>query len=153
MGKKVKISITVFVLIFAGVLVSTTFADSSSDPGSINDPIVTKSYVDEQIRLISSGGGGGGQATEIVTVKLNTGDSLIAGAGSEVILRTGKAVAYGDGSNGIPDVTGGADIKIGSNIPLNHQLIFPKADGRGIKITTGPAYVMVRGGYQIISAQ
>jgi len=153
MGKKVKISIGVFILIFAGVLVSTTFADSSSDPGSLNDPIVTKSYVDEQIRLISSGGGGGGQASEIVTVKLNVGDALIAGAGSELILRSGTAVAYGAGSNGIPDVTGGLDIKIGSNIPTNHQLIFPKADGRGIKVTSSTAYVMVRGGYQIISGK
>lgn len=155
MGKKIKISIAVFILVFTSVLVSKTFADSSSDPGSINDPIVTKSYVDEQIRqLVLSGGGSGGQATnEIATVKLNAGDILVAGSGTEVILRTGKAVAYGDGSNGIPDVTGGVDIKIGSNIPSNHQLIFPKADGRGIKITTGPAYVMVRGSYEIIRGQ
>lgn len=151
MGKKVKIGIGVFILIFASVFVSTTFADSSSDPGSINDPIVTKSYVDEQIRKIQ--GGSGGQASAIVTEKLNKGDVLVAGSGTEVILRTGTAVAYGDGSNGIPDVTGGADIKIGNNIPLNHQLIFPKADGRGIKITTGPAYVMVRGEYQIITGK
>lgn len=151
MGKKVKIGMVVFILIFASVLVSTTFADSSSDPGSINDPIVTKSYVDEQISKIALDGGG--QASAIVTEKLNAGDVLVAGSGTEVILRTGTAVAYGDGSNGIPDVTGGVDIKIGSNIPLNHQLIFPKADGRGIKITTGPAYVMVRGEYQIISGK
>lgn len=151
MGKKAKISIGVFTLIFAGVLVTTTFAGTSSDPGSINDPLVTKSYVDEQIAQISLGGGQA--STEVIVEVLNKGDILLAKSGSEFILRAGTAVAYGDGSNGIPNVTAGSDIKIGSTIPVNHQLIFPKDDGRGIKITTGPAYVMIRGGYQIILAK
>lgn len=152
MGKKVKISVGVVTLLIAGSLVA--FASVGSQPGSVDDPIVTKSYVDQQIKLIAGQGGGSGQASnEIITVKLNAGDILLAKSGTEFILRSGTAVAYGPAENGIPNLTGGTDIIIGTSIPKNHHLVFPKDDGRGIKITTGPAYVMVRGTYEIQTTQ
>lgn len=152
MGKKLKIGIIIAVFLLAGSLVTTAFA-GGSEPGSVSDPIVTKSYVDEQINKLKQLGIGGGEVSNAIIVEtLNKGDILIAGSGTEFILRSGTAIAYGSSTNGIPDVTGGADIKIGANIPNNHQLIFPKDDGRGIKITAGPAYVMIRGSYEIIAA-
>jgi len=130
-------------------------ADSvSSVPGSIDDPVVTKSYVDEQVAKASGGGkpeaGTGGSSTlEVVTVP--NGKILIAADGAEIIVRGGKAVAYSTDTNGIADVTAGKDLIKGTTVPANHLIIFPRG-GRGI--TTDPAYtksltVLVRGSYKI----
>ncbi len=149
MNKKLKLGLVIIVILIVG---SVTVLAAGSNPGSIDDPIVTKSYVDEQIsKIAQSGGVTTGGTAQLVVEALNAGDILIANAGTEIILRGGAAVAYGDGLNGIPDVTGGSDLSIGSKIPTNHQLIIPRDDGRGIKITKGPAYVMIRGSYSITS--
>lgn len=147
MSKRLKFGLIITVIL---IVASVTVYAAGSNPGSLDDPVVTKSYVDEQINKIAqSGGGSSGGTAEIIVEELKAGDILIANAGTEVILRGGNAVAYGEGSNGIPDVTGGSDLAIGNIVPNNHQLIFPRDDGRGIKITKGPAYIMVRGGYSI----
>ncbi len=143
MSKKFKIISILLIICLIGA------ATVIAGPGSTDDPLVTKSYVDEKIRQVAGTGGGGGGSSEIVSIELKSGDILIAGSGSEFILRSGKATAYGDGSNGIPNLTGGTDIAIGRTIPTNSLLIFPRDDGRGIKITAGPAWVMIRGSYTI----
>ncbi len=155
MKKKWKIMISAFTILIAGSIMTTVFAGGIGDPGSINDPIVTKSYVDEQINnkvneqmdILKQ------QLSKInnnlAVEKLETGQILIGDVGTEFILRGGSAVAYGKSLNGIPDITGGIDIKIGSKIPKNHLLLFPRDDGRGIKITSGPAYIMIIGNYQM----
>ncbi|MNW21877.1 hypothetical protein D3C71_2230320 [compost metagenome] len=56
--------------------------------------------------------------------------------------------------NGIPDVTGGKDLAAGTEVALNHLLIFP-TEGRGIKPSPKndtSIYVMVRGGFLILNA-
>lgn len=142
MSKRFKIISVLIVICLIGAV--TVIAG----PGSTDDPLVTKSYVDEKIRQIVGSGSGGG-SSEIITLQLKAGDILMAGSGSEFILRSGKATAYGDGSNGIPNVTSGSDIAIGRAIPTNSLLIFPRDDGRGIKVTSGPAWVMIRGAYTL----
>jgi hypothetical protein len=73
------------------------------------------------------------------------GQVIIFEAGAEFILRGGKAVAI-TGINGIPDVTAGADILNGENIGLNHLMMIPVSDGRGIHFHA-ESWLMVRGGY------
>lgn len=124
----------------------------AAGPGSTEDPLVTKSYVDEQIRqLVNSGIGSGGSGSKGMTVEeLQKDQILIAHAGTEFILRGGHAVAYGTGTDNIPDLTTGTGIKIGSAIPRDHLILFPRDDDRGFKITgSAPAYVMIRGSYEI----
>ena len=150
MSRKFKIGLTIVLLVVIGS-VTTAFAGGVSSPGSIDDPIVTKSYVDEQIsKIVLSGGTGTGGVAPIIVETLNVGDIIVANAGTEIILRGGAAVVYGEGTNGIPNVTAGKDLAIGSNVPTNNQLIVPRDDGRGIKVTKAPAYVMLRGNYTII---
>lgn len=62
----------------------------------------------------------------LTVVQLQAGQTLYAGAGSEIILRSGKAVAVSSDDNGIPDVTSGKDIAAGTAIELNHMLLFPR---------------------------
>ena len=164
MNTKKKLGIGIATFIIAGTLVTSAFAGDSGEPGSTDDPIVTKSYVDQQITLLKEALGGTDSTTPtqpgaiapIIVEELLAGDVLLAKAGTEVIVRSGIVTAYGDGSNGIPDVTGGLDIAIGKTIPLNHQLIFPRDDGRGVKVSSqsqGTSYVMVRGPYEVIKAK
>ncbi|MCR8660489.1 hypothetical protein [Paenibacillus endoradicis] len=141
--------------IISGSLIGNALSvgTSSVTPGTVSDPVVTKSYVDEQIAKLSGGGStGGGTATatlEVVTVPADR--ILMVNAGSEIVIRTGKAVAYSSDSNGISDVTAGADIKSGVAVPANHEIWFPR-DGRGIQAapgTTGSLTVLVKGSYYL----
>lgn len=134
-------------IIFGSSLTQTTLADSGVQPGSANDPVVTKSYVDEQIKNLG-GGGEGGSSSAIAVVTLNKGQVLVANNGSEFILRVGQATAMSKDGNGIPDVTLGKDIANGTAISKNSLLIFPAA-GRGITAVSEEIVVMVRGGYTV----
>lgn len=134
---------------------STSQAESGATPGSVDDPIVTKSYVDQKVaelvrqELANVGGGSGGAALEVVT--LPAGKRLIVAGGGEVIVRTGKAVVYSADSNGLSDLTEGIDIAPGKPVPANHLILFPK-NGRGIEADPNQKnglIVLVRGLYQI----
>jgi hypothetical protein len=160
----------VVVLFGSGLWIGSTLtsnADGLVDPnmpGTANDPIVTKSYVDqavsklvaEQIALQTGGGAGG--SLELVNVVVKPGQLLYGGAGAEFIVRSGKAIAFSGDASGIPDLTGAEDLRAGVAIPLNHHLLFPR-EGRGIqpdpKLGTdakNDVIVMVRGPYQLVDA-
>lgn len=142
MKKKVIRSLVAVVLVGAGVWVGVNFASpleaesNALTPGSVEDPVVTKSYVDEQLAKLGGGTPGGGTTTpvadtalEVVTVP--AGKTLMAGQGTEVIVRVGKAIAYSSDASGIADLTGGTDLTKGKAVPTNHLLLFPR-EGRGI---------------------
>lgn len=143
--------------IISGSLIGNALSvgTSSVTPGTVNDPVVTKSYVDEQIAKLGGGNSTGGSssnetaALEVVTVAADR--ILMVNAGSEIVIRTGKAVAYSTDSNGISDVTAGVDIKSGVSVPTNHLIWFPR-DGRGIQAAPGSTAsltVLVKGSYYL----
>lgn len=127
-------------LIGAGVWVGVNFASpleaetNALTPGSVDDPVVTKSYVDEQLAKLGGGTGGdsgAGTDTSLAVVTVPAGKTLMAGQGTEVIVRVGKAIAYSSDASGIADLTGGTDLTKGKAVPTNHLLLFPR-EGRGI---------------------
>lgn len=160
--------------VWAGSLLNVTAegAGVGSQPGTAEDPVVTKSYVDQQIQKAISGGtittpvatptpnattapvattspSTSSNESEIVDVK--PGQTLIASAGAEFIVRAGKAVIYSKDANGVADLTDGKDLLNGVPAPSNHLLSFPR-DGRGITVQEGQTLglvVMVRGGYTL----
>ncbi|NQX47179.1 hypothetical protein HQN87_17750 [Paenibacillus tritici] len=168
--------------LWAGTMLNITAegAGVGSQPGTAEDPVVTKSYVDQQIQKALGGNitaptqapsatatnapaattaptkaptpgtaTGSGDASEIVDVK--PGQTLIAGAGAEFIVRAGKAVIYSQDANGVADLTDGVDLANGVAAPTNHLLSFPR-DGRGIAVQNGQTMkivVMVRGAYTL----
>ncbi|MNC17193.1 hypothetical protein D3C75_650660 [compost metagenome] len=158
-----------------GVWVGSVTLESKADgasaqTGTVSDPLITKSYLDQQLAdlvakemakqgssspaTVTPAPSTGGTDTELKVVQLQTGQTLYAKAGTEVIVRTGKTVAVSTDGDGIPDVTSGKDLAAGSAIDLNHLLIFPR-DGRGLKPAAkseAAIYVMVRGGYSIQNA-
>jgi hypothetical protein len=139
--------------LWIGSIITSNADGIITQPGSVDDPIVTKSYVDKSVaalvkqELAESGGGSGG----LVVRELKSGDSLIAFEGTEFIVRNGKAAAFSKTSDGVLDVTDGKDLKAGVTIPNHHLLLFPRNDGRGIKHSDASSvtvYVMVRGEYR-----
>ncbi|MCZ8514860.1 hypothetical protein O9H85_21045 [Paenibacillus filicis] len=172
---------------------------TSSQPGSVDDPVITKSYFDQNIKqkvadelgkqsitedkvkqLIaaelakqpsgggtpSSSGSSGNTGTSspsttpavspsnLTILKLEQGQTLYGGQGTEFIVRTGKAQVFSTDDNGVADVTSGKDIAAGQTAELNHLLIVPR-EGRGLKPVAkqkDDIYIMVRGNYLLMNA-
>ncbi len=112
-------------------LMPTDGAASGIDPGTAEDPLVAKSYLDQLVRL--------------QVLELEAGAVLRGEAGTEMVLRAGRAAAITTPQGGISDLTAGRDIQAGEAIPANHLLLIPRSDGRGLKALTD-IVVLVRGG-------
>ncbi|MGN8770776.1 hypothetical protein ACTNDP_13545 [Paenibacillus barengoltzii] len=150
--------------VWAGSLLNMQAEGAGTTPGTADDPVVTKSYVDQAIQqALGNGGssspsapstgdsGSSSSSDGIQIVEVKPGKILIASAGAEFIVRAGKAVVYSADANGVADLTDGKDIPNGGTVTNNHLLSFPR-EGRGIQVQEGDTHnltVMVRGGYQI----
>jgi hypothetical protein len=77
------------------------------------------------------------------------GTVLIGGQGTEIILRSGRASVYSMALNGLTDITRGAEILHGGAVSLDHLLIVPRADTRGL-LALEDCTVMVKGTYRLI---
>lgn len=143
------------------VAVQGAWANGVSAPGSVDDPLVTKSYVDakmEELRRSLSGQPAPGQmpieprANAFAVVELRPGDALIGQSGTEIIIRSpGRVDPVTSAAGGLSDLSAGVDRKTGP-LPTNHFLIVPRSDGRGIYAdpnNKSNVVVMVRGAYEI----
>ncbi|MBQ7821377.1 MAG: hypothetical protein IJ391_03750 [Clostridia bacterium] len=90
---------------------------------------------------------------EYEVLHLIQGDIVLAETPCEIILRSGSAQAYLSGNeSGIADLTTGVDILEGEELSPNHLLLVPRGgDGRGFIVTSAEVYIMVRGGYDIVT--
>ncbi|MDR1687630.1 MAG: hypothetical protein LBS21_03335 [Clostridiales bacterium] len=137
----------VFVMVFA------------AQPGTQEDPIVSKSYVDskisEVIGLIAAMPPAPPEAAQentgaFVPVSILTGQIVLGGEGAEIILRSGKVVAYNSGPDGLVNVTSGEEVTNGDDIAKNNLLIVPRSDGRGV-MALEDSWLIIKGGYEIIN--
>ena len=117
-------------------------AVSAAEPGSAEDPLISKSYVDTNIIPYVN------QMSSFSIVNLKAGQMLIGHAGCEIILRMGSATVLATEKGGLCDVTLGGDWPHGSSVPANHNLIVPVADGRGVQANTD-IILMVKGTYSL----
>lgn len=142
------------------IMLTMTVGAVFSEPGSNRDPLVSVSYVEKKIEEvkdyidlkiksnIDKKPIEGSTKDELEIIVLQKGQSLIGGKGTEIILRSGRAVAIGSELGGISDVTSGKDIDTNMDISENHLLIIPRDDGRGVYSKT-ETFFMVRGNYKI----
>lgn len=79
-------------------------------------------------------------------VPVPKGQGLAAGAGTEMVLRSGQARAVAGPAGGVADLTGGKDLGQGAVVPANHLLLAARADGRGISAASD-LVVLVRGSF------
>ena len=120
-----------------------------------DDPLVSLSYLNQRLeameKKISQGSApGAAQASATLeVVNLKAGDRLIVAQGTEMIPRSGRVDTIAQDLGGLSDVTGGSDLKQGQRAPMNHLLIAPRSDGRGLSAATD-AIVLVRGSYRVV---
>ncbi len=94
-----------------------TVGAATNEPGSAGDPLITLSYLEQQLEGIGSG-------YECITLK--KGEFLSLTQGSQVILYTGSASAYGS----LIDTTEGSLASAGVKIRKYHSYLAP-ADESG----------------------
>ena len=151
--KKKMIKVLIIAVVAALALLAVTVI---ADPGSNDDPLISKSYIDNVLipkleKLIDSkvaGGGSGGPAASFEVVEAKAGQEIICSAGSELILRMGSATVIATEKGGLADTTAGYDLGNGAAMPANHLLVVPVADGRGIRANAN-VIVLIKGGYRI----
>lgn len=161
MKRNLKIQIlSTAIIIFVLITVISMVYATSKEPGSKEDPIVTLSYLELKIsqlkdyidkKIFSPGDSQSADSVDNLTyevVELKKGQYLVAGAGTEVILRAGEATAIISPLGGLSDVTGAKDIQQDEKIPTDHLLIIPRDDGRGLRALSD-SFLLVRGKYTI----
>lgn len=123
------------VTLYAGMLWA------GGEPGTTADPLVTKSFVEDYVNE-KLGTGSGGSQWDVKVIQ--PGGTFLGGAGTEVVLRSGKATCIDPTTSGILDITSGGNVVDGQQIPANHLLVVPREDGRGFKAET-EVIIMYRG--------
>ncbi|MCL2815639.1 MAG: hypothetical protein FWD23_13660 [Oscillospiraceae bacterium] len=126
-------------------LKSFTPPAASSPPAASNPP--ASSPPAQNIYIMSDGA-----SSSYVVLELTKGQRLRVREGClEFILRpgSGAVVISNFKTQGIADLTTGEELLNGAGLPINHSLLIPRNDGRGISVTSVVAYVMVRGDYEI----
>ena len=129
-----------------------------ANPGSADDPLITKSYITSVVmpeledyvkaevkKQVS--GGVSVTAEHFEVISLSAGEKIICENGTELILRMGSATIIATQKGGLADTTAGVDLANGTQMPSNHLLIVPVADGRGV-MAQNDVLVMVKGGYE-----
>ena len=159
MKKKHLVILFVAAAILALALFTSGYGEDA-EPGSMGDPLVTKSYVDsilsgikDRLTALENKGTDANAAVPASSatwdvIQVAQGKSVLGGEGTEIVLRSGTATALDNGKDGVSDLTAGADLKGGVNVEKNHLLLVPRQDGRGIYCATS-CWVMVLGEYEI----
>ncbi len=145
----------IFTLSLIFIFLFVQLVTAAGEPGSTDDPVVTKSYVDSmvqdlrnQINTLKNQTPASGSAA-FETISISTGTYLYTGNGTEIVVRSGFAKALlGTTGAGLSDVTSATDLSNGVIVPKNHLLISARDDNRGIYATT-QCYVLVRGVYKV----
>ncbi|MEW6274058.1 MAG: hypothetical protein AB1556_02960 [Bacillota bacterium] len=141
-GRKALLALLLVLAAAAAGYAGLAAAADEGEPGSRLDPLVTKSFVEKYVKEVL--GTNGPAEFQWLVKNLTAGQEFTAGAGTEIIVRTGNAVAVDPTGSGIPDVTAGANITDGQPVARNHLLIIPRSDGRGIRAQS-PVIIMYRG--------
>ncbi|NLM47336.1 MAG: hypothetical protein GX198_00720 [Epulopiscium sp.] len=161
MKKKHNRSVLMFLLVIVLGVIFGAVTVFGVSPGSNEDPLVSKSYVDSKIdavmdligKLSSNNSNNNSQAGSYSmtyeVVEVPAGKSLIGHQGTEIILRGGKGLAITAELGGLQDMTEGTDISSGEEIPKYHLIIVPRDDGRGVYVLQDAVF-MVRGKYDIL---
>lgn len=90
----------------------------AAEPGSQEDPVVTKSYIESFYKWQN--------------VNLKAGQTATTDLSVELVALSGETEVI---SGELIDLTAAQVLKPGDIIPLNHLILSPRSDGRGIKAT------------------
>lgn len=149
MKRKVKVAL-VFSLVCMLISAILVFAA----PGDSGDPLVTLTYItdvllpdidgriDRKVAAASETNG------SFKLVNVRAGSVLYGNEGTEIVLRSGGATIIAGNNGGISDLTNGSDLTSDMLVPLNHHLLVPRTDSRGLYFVTD-SIVLVKGVYSV----
>ncbi len=153
--KKIK---TTLIFVVVCLIVSTIISFAS--PGDNNDPLVTLSYItdvllpdidsriEKEVETNVTEAMADVSNTSFVLVNVNANQKIIGDEGTEFVLRSGSGKIVATNQGGVADLTAGSDLPNGTDIPMNHHLLVPRSDSRGMVFTTD-AIVLVKGTYTV----
>lgn len=123
----------------AGMMVG---AKEEAKPGSVNDPLITKSYLEAYINNL----GLSGNSTSAGYVKLNLkkGSTLVGSEGTEIMLYSGSANAYAKGEQLVNMTIGEA---CGDGITLGKYCVYMCPDKSAGVVAISDVVVFVKGNY------
>lgn len=156
MSKSFSLTINLVLVIIIILLLGAGVANGAN-PGSSTDPLVTQSYVENRIKALNASideklssfeGGSSESGMNFKVLEVKKGQIIHLEENSLFILRAGVASGIAGQGGGLSDLTTGLDISTGQTIELNHLLLIPKSDGRGVKMDYD-GWVMISGGYSI----
>jgi hypothetical protein len=85
-------------------------------------------------------------------LELHAGQTVLCESAVEIIVRPGSIVTVVSpfDAQGIADITNGNELLSDTEIPINAYCIIPRGnDGRGFRVISENAYIMIRGEYSI----
>ena len=138
------------------------FAAGTAIASNDTDPLITLSYLEKvampkvKTEILAEVSGSSNTSIEksgsYAVVELKKGQTVYAESVIELMVRPGSKVTcvspFED--QGIADITLGKEVMNGEELAINSYCIIPRGkDGRGFKINSEKAYIMIRGDYKI----
>ena len=80
--------------------------------------------------------------------EVKSGERVLLGASTEMVIRTGKAQAIRGEFGGVIDLISGEELSASAEVALNHLLLAARKDGRGVRFTEN-AFVMIKGEFDL----
>jgi len=171
--KGLTVCLSAFFLLGGFLLGQVAGAGTSAVPGSEEDPLVTRSWVESRLGEVSRPSNGepvdvdlsavedrldrleaelaeveAKEPPDFEVVKVEEGKTVYTGQGTEVVVRAGSARIVEGEAGGFSDLTAGESLLSGAGVELNHLLLSARQDGRGLA-TRSEALMLIRGDYTI----
>ena len=142
-NKKICIIVVILLICGAGLFKAgmTVGAAGNAEPGSVNDPLITKSYLDSYISNLGISADAQAGYTKVVVQK---GKTIIGHAGTEILLYSGSANAYAKSAE-LVNVTMGEAVSDG--LSLGKYCIYLCPDSESGITATSNVVVFVKGSY------
>lgn len=156
---------TKVVLIFTLIMMAVSAIVAFAAPGDSSDPLITLSYITETLvpeidakidqevikkvdEAMDNHHSNEGGSSSFVLVNVKANQKIIGDEGTEFVVRAGEGTILATQNGGVADLTSGVDLPSGTAIPLNHHLLSPRDDSRGLHFTTS-GIVMIKGKYSV----
>ncbi|MFI3230036.1 MAG: hypothetical protein R3Y29_00600 [bacterium] len=162
-NKKINKNFIIGTQIFLSSIISMSVIAFATQAGSAEDPLVTKSYVDAEIKKALEDIIIGDIVLEdiigdikidnnfnsFVPVLVEANQAILGKEGTEIILRSGSGVSIvPEGVSEIANITAGKNVFNNETVETNHLLIISRDDGRGVKVSVN-SWFLVKGDYVI----
>lgn len=121
-------------------------------PTATSSDSISQNGTNKEDQLIVVGGGTTSSTDKFEAIQLTKNQRIRSADGSlEIIARPGcdAVIVSPFETQGLSDITDGTELKANAKAPINHLLLVPRADDRGIMVTSAIGFIMVRGDYEI----